>query len=273
MNEENFKKGIDELKNIRMTNAEKSRMLGKILETPVESPYVKRASIFAFIYSHQTRAIFAGCLVLAVSFGSAAYSSDESLPGDFLYPIKTNFVEPVLDVVNFEPEQKLVWEEEKVTRRIVEAEKLLEKDELDDEKLGKLERSIEKSSFAFNRAADSVASSTSTSTFSKKEKANNLRQGFRGRIVERRGAFYREDGESKSESSADSMFAAKMVAEVTTLEDKSGNDDDDKVEKIERLKNAAIRVLDEDDDDRDEDYWRADHDNDEDEDRDDDRRN
>lgn len=249
MNEENFKKEIKEIQNIRMTEAEKTRMLKKVFDAPVESPFVRRAPSFVFAYFRQSQVLVATPLVLMLSFGGALYASDKSLPGDILYPIKTGVVEPMLDVINRAPEKKIVWEEEKVTRRIVEAEKLLEKDELDDEKLLKLERSIEKSSFAFTKAADSVASSTGTSTLSRKEKARDLKKEFRGRINNRRGSFDREDDKDKVESSNDEAFGVRVrVEDAEKVLNELNDDRNIQKEKIKRLQNVAIKVLDDDED-------------------------
>lgn len=253
MNEENFKKGIKELKNIRMTDAEKKVMLEKVFSSPVASPYMERMPAFALVSSHYTRVILTGCLVVAISFSGVVYGSDKSLPGDLLYPVKTKVVEPVLDVVNFDPEKKIVWEEEKVNRRIVEAEQLLEKDELDDKRLDEIEKSVKKSSLAFSRAADSVASSTGTSTLSRKKKAEDLKSGFRGRINERKFVWGRDNGDKRSKSGSQSEDNAEptlmMSAQISDDRDNSG---DSREEKLKRLKDAAIGALEDDDKDENE---------------------
>ena len=41
MTEENFKKGIEALKTIGMTQAEKSAMLQNVFLAPIESPYTR----------------------------------------------------------------------------------------------------------------------------------------------------------------------------------------------------------------------------------------
>src|SRR3990167_3002014 len=109
--EQSFGRGIEELKNIRLTGEEKTRILERVFSTPIESPYMKRTPVFAFVYS----------LILIISISGITYASDFSLPGDTLYPIKVSVVEPFLDVVNSSAEDKIVWETEKVERRIAEA--------------------------------------------------------------------------------------------------------------------------------------------------------
>lgn len=239
MTEENFKKGIEELKNIRMTNAEKTHMLERVLSAPIESPYMKpspfagrRMPVFAFIYSQHTRVILTSCLILVLSIGGATYASGTSLPGDLLYPIKTRVVEPMLDIVNSAPEKKIVWEEQKVERRIVEAEMLAEKDKLDEEKLVALEQSIEKSSVTFAKAVNAVASSTATATSSAKEQAENRKQEFRKKINERKEIFEQEEENQKVEKEQ------KEVKEIKV---------NSKTEKIKRLKNTAIKSVDNED--------------------------
>src|SRR3990167_6782933 len=95
--EQSFGRGIEELKNIRLTEAEKTRILERVFSTPIESPYMKRTPVFAFVYS----------LILIISISGITYASDFSLPGDTLYPIKVSVVEPFLDVVNSSAEDKI----------------------------------------------------------------------------------------------------------------------------------------------------------------------
>src|SRR3989344_1531159 len=190
MTNKQFKKGIEDLRNIRMTDGERTHMLKSILATPTESPYVKpglpvgrRVSMFAFIYSHHVQMVLVACLVVATSLGGISYASDDAIPGDILYSVKIRLVEPVFDVVNKAPEDKIVWEEEKVERRIVEAEMLAEIDELNDERSEELERKIEESSRAFVRAVDEASG----------EKAESRKEEFRKK-------FETKEGKSKVEN-------------------------------------------------------------------------
>lgn len=183
MNDGQFKKGIEELKSIRMTNKEKSRMLSEIFSLPIKSPYMKKPPAFAFIYSsHYAKVALTSCFVIVLSFGGVVYASGNTIPGDLFYPIKTKLVEPVLDVVNSSPEKKIVWEKEKIERRIVEAEKLADQDELDEKRAQELEDNIEKSSIAFIETVNANASSTAVSAKSSKEKMENLKREFRKKV-------------------------------------------------------------------------------------------
>lgn len=231
MDDKQFKKGIEGLKEIRMTDGEKSRVLEKVLSTPIKSPYRVRIPQFVLVCS----------LILLISFGGAVSASEASIPGDLFYPVKTRVVEPVLDVVNSAPEKKIIWEEEKITRRIAEAEKLVEKDKLDDKKLEELERKIEKSSIAFSQAVEKVASSTATSTMSRREKARDLRRDFRDRINDEREKNDREENNERK-------IETEELREETKKELSNRNERRTlERQKINRLKARAIKVLDEDD--------------------------
>ncbi|MGB3921934.1 MAG: DUF5667 domain-containing protein [Minisyncoccia bacterium] len=267
MNEKDFNKGIEELKNIRLSKSEKESIFKQVVSAPIESPYVKRSPIFISIFTRHAQVFVAASLIFVVSFGGVIYASDEALPGDILYPVKTAMVEPVLDRVYSAPDDKLVWEEEKVERRIAEAEKLIEKDELDDEKLAKLEAKIERSSIAFAEAASLVASSTATSSSSKKEREKKIKENFRAKINERKIAFDDDDDEEldDSASSATMMMSVpvadqdRVLNELTGESSKRGGKSLNK-DKIERLKKAATRNLNGDDDDHDDDENRDDDD-------------
>lgn len=259
MNEENFKEGIEGLKNIRMTDAEKTRMLERVFSAPIKSPYLKRSPIFIFFSAKNTRVVLTSCLVLVLSIGGTTYASGSALPGDLLYPIKINIIESVLDVINSAPERKMVWGEKKVIQRILEAETLAEKGELDDDKLEELERTVEKSSRAFAEAASIVASSTATSTFSARKKVEDLKQEFRERINERREKINREGENREKQREIDKVkveFKQKIEDRQNTDTGKGLSDKDRKHgnqrEKIRKLENVVIRVLDDDNKDKEE---------------------
>ena len=212
--EQSFGRGIEELKKIRMTDAEKSRIFETVLSTPIKSPYMKKVSMFAFVYSHHAKMIIATSLIVVISFSGVTYASDSSLPGDLLYPIKTRVVETTLDVVNQSSEKKIVWEEEKVSRRIIEAEKLAENDELDDERSEELERKIEESSRAFAKAVDEA---NGGKALSRKEE---FRKKFESKVVEESLETDLDDNKSENKSKVERLRrTAREAVEIETDED------------------------------------------------------
>jgi len=261
----NFDKGIKDLNSIRLTDAEKTRMLARIFALPIKSPYVKRSPVFAFVESYHVRISQIGALILIFFITGVTYTSGNSLPGDLFYPIKVEVVEPMIGVVNYSPEDKVVWEGEKVERRIVEAEKLAEKNELDDEKLSNLEKRIEKSSTAFARAAQVVASSSSNSLESRKEKEESIKSAFKKKIARES-----EEDESLEISTARSasgsdptleapttmMFSAEMAdssitstSSISTTSKKTTVKKENQKYKIKQLRDTAVRFVDKEDED------------------------
>ncbi len=203
-NEEHFKKGIHEMQSVRLTDLERAAMLERILNTPIVSPYTRYLRVLVYM-KKPAAALMMASLILVLSAGTLAYASEAALPGDLLYSVKTKLVEPILDKVNIAPEKKIVWEEEKIERRIAEAKALVVEDKLDEKKSRELEKKIEKSSAAFVTAAEAVSRKTATTTEKQEEKQEELKKKFKERLEDKK-------------------------------EDKSD-------EKINRLKDRAVKVL------------------------------
>ncbi len=64
----------------------------------------------------------AAILIIAVSGTSLA--AEYSLPGDFLYPVKIDFNEPLVGALNFAPAMKAAWEVRLAERRMEEVDQL-----------------------------------------------------------------------------------------------------------------------------------------------------
>jgi len=172
------------------------------------------------------------------------------------YYLKDEFNIHYFDLPGFgnTPIEKVAWEEEKITRRIEEAEALAEDGRLDEKKLKKLEREIEKNSHVFVKVVNIAASSTATSTSSAVEKARDLKQEFRRKINEREEIFNKD--ENKKDKEEVKREKKTMTADVF---EKSGKKDEKsennlsenrrskQQEKINKLKNIAIKVLDDED--------------------------
>ncbi len=125
-----FKKGIEGLKKISLTQEERDKILSNLklhmkFSAPVKTPYFK--GIISSISSQMGRRIsyvLAAVLVVVLAGGSAAYASEKSLPGDILYPVKVNIVEPIKEALAATPEQKAQVETSLAEERLKEAETL-----------------------------------------------------------------------------------------------------------------------------------------------------
>ncbi len=179
-----FEKGIDELKRMKLSEAEKTAMLSHIVAQPVASPYARHVRVYAHV--RKLSPVMALCLVAVFASGTLAYAGERALPGEKFYAIKTKVVEPLRGLLAITQEQKLEWEQAKVSRRLSEAERLSESHELSDEKTEALEKAIEKSSSGFAAAAEKVSAQKATTTEGKMEREERLKQDFKEKLDDKR---------------------------------------------------------------------------------------
>ncbi len=224
MKEEDLKKALNELKEVRMTNLETEAMLEQVFRAPIPSPYFKRNKVFALVM----------VLVLVFSTGGVTYASNDALPGDILYPVKVKVVEPILDVVNASPEKKVAWSEEKVTRRIEEADALAREDKLDDKKAEELEKEIRKSSIEFAKA---VEDRDEEDEEEKEKRKEEFRKKVEAKEFEVKVEYIEEKQEGKAEEKEE-----KFKEDIEKQEKK-----EEQSEKVRKIKDTAINALDKED--------------------------
>ncbi len=161
MKEIEFKKGIEELRSIKLNNAEKQSILASVLNTPVISPYVPNKSLWlAFVRQKHLAQVWAALLVLVVVGGAVVYGAENSLPGDKLYSLKVSFSEPARDFINISDEDKAKWESVKAVRRLDEAADLVVEGNLNEKNRNDLENRFNKHTSAFDASVSNLASST-----------------------------------------------------------------------------------------------------------------
>jgi hypothetical protein len=115
--------------NIRMTEAEKSLIRTRIQETMEHFPVRETSGSAGSVKSPFKFVAFARSMAFVlVGFvaggGGLAFASEQSLPGDVLYAIKTEVIEEVVGVFQRTPESKIVWEEKRIARRTAESANL-----------------------------------------------------------------------------------------------------------------------------------------------------
>ncbi len=215
MKKENFDKGIQELKSLRLTAAEKAAMLETVLKTPIASPYSVETMVYAYARRFSVAVAFG--LVLVLTSGTLAFASLQSLPGEKLYSVKVEVLEPLRGVLAVTPDEKLEWEGEKVARRLAEAEELADEDKLEEGEIEKLEQEIEKSSTAFAKKAGEISLSVATTTDGRKLKEAELRQSFKEKLDSRDGNEDRGESDKKNEEGREKVKRLKEKA-VKALE-------------------------------------------------------
>ena len=88
MNDNDFNKGIADIRNLRLLREERSRMLRSILHGESRG---RVRNFFAFMLHARHKALYAlsAVTVLFLTGGGTVVLADEgSVPGDLLYPIK-----------------------------------------------------------------------------------------------------------------------------------------------------------------------------------------
>jgi hypothetical protein len=150
-------KGIENLKQIKMTALEKDKLLKNIIHPTrentesIESTYFSWSSMQRFYNNRLVYLMIFVCLVIAMGNG-VVLASNNSVPGDLLYPIKVKIVEPVHSALIISPSAKAEYESSLARKRLVEAEKLVETNKLSEEKEQELNLLLENHTLVFNKS-------------------------------------------------------------------------------------------------------------------------
>ena len=106
----NFKKAQDDIRAVKLSAAEKSTMLARIVATPFNAPvgaarpvlgapvrsWWTSNSFVAWIGQNRTMSsVMAAFLILVIAGGGITYAAKGALPGGGLYGVKTQIVEPL----------------------------------------------------------------------------------------------------------------------------------------------------------------------------------
>lgn len=152
MDREKFKKGITDIKNIKLSDNDRIIILSKlnqyvennpinIKQKPVKSEWYSVSSVFTFKHIS-----YAFVLVLLVGVGSirAVSGAKNSLPGDGLYSLKVNVIEPIEYTMAVGTVAKATVESKNLTERLVEAEALASQGRLTESSSMDIENRVKK---------------------------------------------------------------------------------------------------------------------------------
>lgn len=132
----------------------RTELVRRMTASPVEAESV-RAPIFRWRNIWAPAVSFAAILVIAGSGTSLA--AEYALPGDPLYPIKTDFNEPLIGLLNNSPALKAAWQVRLTERRLEEADKLALQGKLNDQTRAVVAANLEKTA---TNAQQAIASLT-----------------------------------------------------------------------------------------------------------------
>lgn len=155
MNEEKFKKGIEDLRKIGLTSAEKFRVKSNLdfyIETSTPTQVVKSSWYSGYSFAHTKLYSGAFALVLVVILGADTYSmAEKALPGDTLYPVKVGVLEPLRYTTALSNEAKANLEVANLDTRLREAEMLQVQGKLTDIVSTDLQNRINLNTEKFNK--------------------------------------------------------------------------------------------------------------------------
>lgn len=133
------------------------------LQATTPSPYIVFFHRTLAVFSRPAPAFIAALLILTVTVGGVAHASENTLPGDTLYPLKVHVVEPIQVAFSFSTEAKNNLRVTLAERRITEGATLAHE--------GRLSTSTENMlavNFAQNASAATATSTASLITFDAK---------------------------------------------------------------------------------------------------------
>lgn len=164
MEDKKLQKGIEEIKDIKMTALEKKRIFEYVVnssvskKTPVHSPWINYSLIARIQKTHFAYYVVVP-LVLVLTSGGIVLASESSLPDSILYPVKVKIVEPIHGALILSNESKAHYETSLATKRMVEAEILAKEGKLDIEKENKLNALLVEHTNKLNDAIDKIDTS------------------------------------------------------------------------------------------------------------------
>jgi len=186
MTDSRFNKGIEEIKTLSMTSAEKSALFERIMRespAPVKSPWTLY-SFNSWIMSHRTASVsFVAIIALILAGGGVASASVKALPGDALYGIKVHVVEPVRVALASTPAAKAQVEADLANTRLEEAQSLAAQGKLNDAAEHEISVRLAAHTEAFTRDVDEVGQKSP-------EEADSIRHGFEVSTMARIHSFH-----------------------------------------------------------------------------------
>lgn len=139
------------MKKIRLTQDEKMSARTNIISHMEKNPIGDSASFLTRISQifmpTQHRKAFIAIYIIVLVFGGStgtAFAAEASLPGDLLYPIKTNVNEEIRSRLTFGKQSQAEWEAKRIQKRLGEIKELEQKGTLNANQIEKIKARIEK---------------------------------------------------------------------------------------------------------------------------------
>ena len=214
-------------KDLHLTDVERVSLRRQLLAHMEEHPALTPSPYLSFFFMHPAlrSGAFALALVLMVGGGSAL-AAEGSLPGEILYPLKVNVVEPAIGALQFSAKAQADWQVNLIDRRLVETDELKAEENLDTS--GAVERVTE----AFIRAEQKVKALKKEDAGAAAEVTANFAatlEKHEDTFVELETPTVRKAMPAVPDTSAESFstFSAMFEAPVSATSTEDGKDDKD----------------------------------------------
>ncbi|MDO8466621.1 MAG: DUF5667 domain-containing protein [bacterium] len=244
--EQKFNEIIKKAKEIRMKPEEKSDLRARlyavakgeaVMSEPVSRQANQRSVIFRFL---KPMPMFASLMIALLAGGGVSFASENSLPGDILYPIKVGINEEIRAKITLSAEAKADWEVRRAERRLEEAEKLSNNGELDEEK-----KAIVEARFEQHAAKAGQQAEKSEERALVKAKAKSLVK--LEAVLQKHGRILSRLAEKDSIQAAASMRVAadadvQAEAPVQITDDQGSQAVQNKIEEVSKFFSAETRV-------------------------------
>lgn len=128
--DEQFKKLIQDMKKVKLTDEEKAETRSFLKYFVKNNPIKEGKVLFPFMQVF-ARPIPTMAVIILLIGVSVSFAAENSLPNDLLYPVKTSVNENVLKILARDEESKVKLETRFVRRRLEEAKELVANNKLD----------------------------------------------------------------------------------------------------------------------------------------------
>lgn len=172
MTDNRYNNALQDLSRVTMNASEKAAMLDRIIVSPIKhtAPVRSPWTIYSFslwIQKNRMLTVVAALLIILISANGVAFAVERTLPGDTLYPVKVNVIEPLAGSLITSPVARAQYEASITNKRFAESEALAVQGNLDGAKQQQIASLIDEHTANFENAlsqADKVSPQAADST-------------------------------------------------------------------------------------------------------------
>ncbi len=216
MEDKKLKNVIGQIKKVSLSQDEKSKILHNLsVYADFHRAILSPSSLFSYFKNSNKKFayVLASVIILILAGGTAVYASEDSLPGDLLYPIKTKVVEPIKVALATTPAAKADVEASLAVERLKEAETLDQKGKLTPNIKKEIDGNLSNDMSNFFKIKNQMEGTTTDSTSSEIENTK-IKAEFENRLGSHKEMFNKLNHEN-SYNPAQKMFQATSTGTST----------------------------------------------------------